>query len=40
MPRWSRKSGKQFDPRVVEILQRRYLELEHLAKAGSSSRSP
>jgi diguanylate cyclase (GGDEF)-like protein/putative nucleotidyltransferase with HDIG domain len=28
------QAGKQFDPRVVEILQRRYLELEHLAKAG------
>jgi diguanylate cyclase (GGDEF)-like protein/putative nucleotidyltransferase with HDIG domain len=31
------QAGKQFDPQVVEILQRRYLELEHLAKAGSSS---
>lgn len=26
-------SGKSFDPRVVEILQRRYIELEKLAKA-------
>ena len=31
------QAGKQFDPKVVEILQRRYLELEHLAKAGSNS---
>ncbi len=34
------QAGKQFDPRVVEILQRRYLELEHLSKAGSSSSEP
>jgi diguanylate cyclase (GGDEF)-like protein/putative nucleotidyltransferase with HDIG domain len=31
------QAGKQFDPQVVGILQRRYLELEHLSKAGSSS---
>ncbi len=31
------QAGKQFDPKVVEVLQRRYLELEHLAKAGSNS---
>ncbi len=31
------QAGKQFDPRVVEILQRRYLELEHLARAGSNN---
>jgi len=34
------QAGKQFDPRVVEVLQRRYLELEHLARAGSSSAEP
>ncbi len=27
------QAGKQFDPRVVEILQRRYLELEHLVES-------
>ena len=26
-------SGKAFDPQVVEVLKRRYIELEHLAKA-------
>jgi putative nucleotidyltransferase with HDIG domain len=26
------QSGKQFDPRVVEVLQRRYVELEQLAR--------
>src|SRR5579885_3460718 len=29
------ESGKSFDPRVVEILQRRYIELEQMAKAAS-----
>lgn len=29
-------SGKSFDPRVVEILQRRYIELEKLAKESPS----
>jgi diguanylate cyclase (GGDEF)-like protein/putative nucleotidyltransferase with HDIG domain len=32
-------AGKEFDPKVVEILQRRYLELEQLALAASSSSS-
>jgi len=33
MERVVREAGKQFDPRVVEILQRRYVELERMAKA-------
>ncbi len=28
------EAGKQFDPRVVEILQRRYVELERMARPG------
>jgi len=28
------ESGKAFDPRVVEVLARRYVELEHKAKSG------
>ncbi len=31
------QAGKQFDPQVVKILQRRYLELEHLSRAGCNS---
>jgi diguanylate cyclase (GGDEF)-like protein/putative nucleotidyltransferase with HDIG domain len=31
------EAGKQFDPRVVEILQRRYTDLERLAKSGPTS---
>jgi putative nucleotidyltransferase with HDIG domain len=31
------ESGKAFDPRVVEVLARRYVELEHLARNGSHS---
>ena len=31
------EAGKQFDPRVVEILQRRYVELERMAKSGLTS---
>jgi diguanylate cyclase (GGDEF)-like protein/putative nucleotidyltransferase with HDIG domain len=30
------ESGKGFDPRIAEILQRRYLELESLAKSNQS----
>ena len=30
------QSGKQFDPRVVEVLKRRYIELEHMANAGKA----
>ena len=30
-------SGKAFDPRVVEVLQRRYVELEKMAKAEGAS---
>ena len=28
------EAGKSFDPRVVEVLARRYVELEHMAKRG------
>ncbi|MDX1981485.1 MAG: diguanylate cyclase, partial [Bryobacteraceae bacterium] len=28
------ESGKSFDPRVVDVLRRRYKELEHLARTG------
>jgi putative nucleotidyltransferase with HDIG domain len=31
------ESGKAFDPRVVDVLARRYVELEHLARNGSHS---
>jgi len=31
------QSGKQFDPRVVEVLKRRYVELEAMATDGKSS---
>ena len=31
------EAGKQFDPQVVEILRRTYLDLERLAKSGSTS---
>ena len=31
------EAGKQFDPQVVEILRRTYLDLERLAKSGSMS---
>jgi len=31
------EAGKQFDPRVVEILQRSYADLERLAKSGPTS---
>ena len=30
------EAGKQFDPQVVEILRRTYLDLELLAKSGSA----
>src|SRR5271167_4665479 len=33
----AREAGKQFDPRVVEILQRNYAELERMAKSGPTS---
>ncbi|HEY1676574.1 MAG TPA: diguanylate cyclase [Candidatus Sulfotelmatobacter sp.] len=36
MQKLAAESGKSFDPRVVEILQRRYQQLEHLALAKSS----
>src|SRR5690606_7437433 len=32
----ARLAGKDFDPKVVEILQRRYLDLERLARAESA----
>src|SRR5208283_3846838 len=31
------EAGKQFDPRVVEILQRNYADLERMAKSGPTS---
>jgi diguanylate cyclase (GGDEF)-like protein/putative nucleotidyltransferase with HDIG domain len=34
MEQVAREAGADFDPRVVEILQRRYVELEHMAKAN------
>src|SRR5258705_9845890 len=33
------ESGKGFDPRVVEVLKRRYVELEQLAKTESGAES-
>ncbi len=33
-------AGKSFDPRVVEILQRRYVELEQMAKAEPVNTAP
>jgi diguanylate cyclase (GGDEF)-like protein/putative nucleotidyltransferase with HDIG domain len=36
MQKLAAESGKSFDPRVVEILQRRYVQLEHLAIAKSA----
>ena len=36
MQKLAAESGKSFDPRVVEILQRRYVQLEHLAIAKST----
>jgi hypothetical protein len=33
-------SGKAFDPRVVEVLKRRYVELEKMAKAEGAGGSP
>jgi diguanylate cyclase (GGDEF)-like protein/putative nucleotidyltransferase with HDIG domain len=38
MARVAEEAGKSFDPRVVEILQRRYAELERLAHDESSKR--
>jgi diguanylate cyclase (GGDEF)-like protein len=35
MQKVAAESGKSFDPRVVEILQRRYIELERMAQAAS-----
>jgi len=32
-----RDSGKHFDPRIVQILERRYVELEHMAKHSSQA---
>ncbi|HWR17945.1 MAG TPA: HD domain-containing phosphohydrolase [Terriglobales bacterium] len=32
MQQVARQAGKAFDPRVVDVLQRRYVELEHLAQ--------
>ena len=34
------EAGKSFDPRVVSILSKRYVELERLAKASNSGRTP
>ena len=36
MQKLAAESGKSFDPRVVDILQRRYVQLEHLAIAKST----
>lgn len=36
MQKLKAESGKSFDPKVVEILQRRYQQLEHLAVAKSA----
>jgi diguanylate cyclase (GGDEF)-like protein/putative nucleotidyltransferase with HDIG domain len=40
MARLQEKSGTWFDPRVVEILQRRYVELESLAQAHEDTVLP
>jgi putative nucleotidyltransferase with HDIG domain len=34
------ESGKAFDPKVVKILVRRYVELEHLATSGGAHEKP
>jgi GAF domain-containing protein len=34
------ESGKAFDPKVVDILARRYVELEHMATSGRSHEKP
>jgi diguanylate cyclase (GGDEF)-like protein/putative nucleotidyltransferase with HDIG domain len=34
------EAGKSFDPRVVSVLAKKYIELERLAKASSNGRSP
>ncbi len=41
MARLQEESGKSFDPRVVEVLQRRYADLEHLVveHAGSQEKT-
>jgi diguanylate cyclase (GGDEF)-like protein/putative nucleotidyltransferase with HDIG domain len=39
MARVTDEAGKSFDPRVVEILQRRYVELERLAHLEGSKKS-
>ena len=39
MQKVAAESGTSFDPRVVEILQRRYVELEALAQAGEVERT-
>ena len=39
MSRVAADAGKAFDPRVVEILQRRYVELEGMARAQSQDNS-
>src|SRR5438045_9464530 len=39
MARVGADAGKAFDPRVVEILQRRYVELEGMARAQSPDKS-
>src|SRR3954464_760089 len=36
MARLKEESGKSFDPKVVDVLQRRYQQLEHLAVAKSA----
>ena len=40
MAKVNEEAGSWFDPRVVEILQRRYVELEHMAQSAESSGTP
>jgi diguanylate cyclase (GGDEF)-like protein/putative nucleotidyltransferase with HDIG domain len=35
-----RQSGKQFDPQVVEVLKRRYVELEEMARSRAIAEDP
>ena len=37
MKKLAAESGKSFDPRVVDVLQKRYEQLEHMAQAKSAS---
>ncbi len=40
MSRLRERAGSWFDPQVVEVLERRYQELEHLAKTNEESVAP